>query len=103
MSTSRRFNAITVIQATEESPTLASLAARARDAHARLTAIQDLIPADLRPSVKAGPTENGVWCVLVTGSAAAAKLRQLTPAFLVRLKAQGWSVETLRIKVQART
>ncbi|MBO9652185.1 MAG: hypothetical protein J7605_27060 [Variovorax sp.] len=98
----RRFHAITVLQATEESPTLASLAARARDANARLAAIQDLIPAELRANVKAGPAEDDVWCVLVTGNAAAAKIRQLGPAFLSRLKARGWDVATLRIKVQAR-
>ena len=97
-----RFNAVTVFQATEGSPTLASLTARARDAAERLSAIQDLIPADLRPSVKAGPAEDDVWCVLVTGNAAAAKLRQLAPAFQSRLKARGWHVATLRIKVQAR-
>ena len=97
-----RFNAITVFQATEGSPTLASLAARARDAADRLAAIQDLIPAELRPSVKAGPAEEDVWCVLVTGNAAAAKLRQLVPAFLSRLKSRGWHVATLRIKVQPR-
>jgi hypothetical protein len=102
MPASRRFNAVTAIQATEQSPTLASLVARARDAGDRLAAIHDLIPADLRPSVKAGPAEDGAWCLLVAGNAAAAKLRQLTPAFLARLRTQGWSVETLRIKVQAR-
>lgn len=98
----RRFNALTVFQATEESPTLASLTARARDAAERLAAIQDLIPVELRPSVKPGPAEDDVWCVLVTGNAAAAKLRQLVPAFLSRLTARGWRVATLRIKVQTR-
>lgn len=96
----RRFNAVTLLQATEESPTLANLAARARDASARLAAIQDLIPAELRPGIKAGPAEGDVWCMLVSGSAAAAKLRQLAPLFLSRLKARGWDVATLRIKVR---
>jgi hypothetical protein len=96
----RRFNAVTLLQATEESPTLASLAARARDANERLAAIQDLIPAELRPGVKAGPAEGDVWCMLVSGSAAAAKIRQLAPLLVSRLKARGWDVATLRIKVQ---
>lgn len=96
----RRFNAVTLLQATEESPTLANLAARARDANERLVAIQDLIPAELRPGIKAGPAEGDVWCVLVSGSAAAAKLRQLAPLLVSRLKARGWDVATLRIKVQ---
>lgn len=96
----RRFNAVTLLQATEESPTLANLAARARDANERLAAIQDLIPAELRPGIKAGPAEGDVWCMLVSGSAAAAKLRQLAPLLVSRLKARGWDVASLRIKVQ---
>jgi len=99
----RRFNAVSVFQATEESPTLASLTARARDADERLAAIRDLIPAELRPSVKAGPAEDDAWCMLVTGNAAAAKLRQLAPAFQSRLKSRGWHVATLRIKIQTRS
>jgi hypothetical protein len=98
----RRTHAITVIQAAEESPTLASLAARARDANERLAAIEDLIPVELRPNVKAGPAEDDAWRLLVTSNAAAAKLRQLIPAFLSRLKTRGWDVATLRIKVQMR-
>jgi hypothetical protein len=98
----RRFNAVTLLQATEASPALASLASRARDANDRLAAIEDLIPAELRPSVKAGPAEGDAWSLLVAGNAAAAKLRQLTPAFLARLQERGWRVDTLRIKVRAR-
>jgi uncharacterized membrane protein YqiK len=95
----RVHQAITVLQATEESPTLASLAARARDANQRLAAILDLIPAELRASVKAGPAEGDAWCLLASGNAAAAKLRQLAPAFQSRLKERGWNVATLRTKV----
>jgi len=97
-----RFNAISVIEATENSPTLASLAARARDANERLAAIRDLIPSELRAGVKAGPAEGDSWCVLVSGNAAAAKLRQLAPVLQARLKTRGWDVATLRIKVQTR-
>jgi hypothetical protein len=98
----RRFNPVTVQQATQDSPTLASLAARARDAQQRLRAIEDLIPAELRASVLAGPAEGESWCLLVQGSAAAAKLRQLTPVLVTRLQAKGWAVATIRLKVRAR-
>jgi hypothetical protein len=98
----RRFNPVTVQQATQDSPTLASLAARARDAQQRLRAIEDLIPAVLRASVLAGPAEGESWCLLVQGSAAAAKLRQLLPALVTRLQAKGWAVATIRLKVRAR-
>lgn len=98
----RRYNAITVLEATEGSPTLASLAARARDANERLAAVQDLIPPDLRPAVQAGPAEGDIWCMLVNGSAAAAKLRQLAPMLQSRLRSRGWDVATIRIKVLSR-
>ncbi len=98
----RRFNPVSLQQAAQDSPTLASLAARARDASERLEAIQELIPPEMRPAVQAGPVEGNSWCVLVQGSAAAAKLRQLIPMLQSRLKAKGWDDVTLRIKVLAR-
>jgi len=98
----RRYNAITVLEATEGSPTLAGLAARARDASERLAAVQDLIPPDMRPAIQAGPAEGDVWCMLVHGSAAAAKLRQLAPMLQARLKSRGWEVATIRLKVTTR-
>ncbi|WP_371434890.1 hypothetical protein [Polaromonas sp.] len=98
----RRTAPFTLQQAANESPTLAGLLARARDASARLKAIEDLIPAEMRAALQAGPAEDDVWCVLVTGSAAAAKLRQLSPMLVSRLKSKGWDVATIRIKVQTR-
>jgi hypothetical protein len=99
----RRLNpAVTLLEAAEGSPTLASLAARARDANERLAAVQDLIPAEMRAAVQAGPAEADVWCMLVNGSAAAAKLRQLAPMLQARLKSRGWDVSTIRIKVMSR-
>lgn len=98
----RRFNPLTVLEATEASPTLASLAERARDSAERLRAVEDLIPRELRPGVQAGPAEGEEWCLLVSGNAAAAKLRQLAPMLVGRLRVRGWHVSTLRIKVRSR-
>lgn len=98
----RRFNPLTVLQATEASPTLAALAERARDAAERLRAVEDLIPRELRAGVQPGPAEGEEWCVLVGSTAAAAKLRQLVPMLLGRLRMRGWQVSTLRIKVRSR-
>lgn len=98
----RRFNPLTVLQATEASPTLAALAERARDAAERLRAVEDLIPRDLRAGVQAGPAEGEEWCLLVGSNAAAAKLRQLVPMLLGRLRLRGWHVSSLRIKVRSR-
>jgi len=102
MSIHRRFKPQTVQQAADGSATLAGLLARARDAGERLRAVESLIPLEMRPAVKAGPTEDEVWCLLVQGSAAAAKLRQLAPALVARLNTKGWKVTSIRIKVQAR-
>lgn len=55
----------------------------------------------MRPAVQAGPAEGDVWCLLVNGSAAAAKLRQLSPMLVTRLRSKGWDVNTIRIKVQS--
>ena len=85
----RRFNPFTLQQAADGSPTLAGLLARARDSAERLQAMEELIPADMRAAVQAGPAEDDVWCLLVQGSAAAAKLRQLAPTLVTRLKSQG--------------
>ncbi len=95
-----RFNAVSVQQAAKQSPTLASLASRASDAQQRLDAVSDLIPGELRGAVRAGPADGSSWCLLVESSAATAKLRQLTPALMARLKTRGWVVESIRLKVQ---
>lgn len=98
----RRLTPFTLQEAADDSPTLANLMARARDASARLEVVQDLIPPEMREAVQAGPAEGDTWCLLVRGNAAAAKLRHLAPTLIARLKAKGWAVDSLRIKVQAR-
>ncbi|MBN8756536.1 MULTISPECIES: hypothetical protein [Variovorax] len=90
---------ISLQQAAEGSPTLGSLMARARDTAERLKAVEGLIPPAMRGAIQAGPAEGDVWCLLVQGSAAAAKLRQLAPMLVTRLKNRGWDVASIRIKV----
>lgn len=99
---SRRSQAYTLLQASEESPTLAGLMARARDSQARLQAIAPLLPPGLRAAVQAGPVQEGEWCLLVQGNAVAAKLRQMVPMLLARLRTQGWDTGSIRIKVTGR-
>jgi len=101
-SVNRRFNPLTVLQATEASPTLAALAERARDSAERLRAVEDLIPRELRAGVQPGPVEAKEWCLLVGSNAAAAKLRQMVPMLIGRLRVRGWHVNTVRIKVRSR-
>jgi hypothetical protein len=59
-----------------------------------------LIPTSLRSAIKAGPIDGDAWCLLVEGNAAAAKLRQVLPALLDRLRDRGWEVNSIRLKVQ---
>ena len=96
----RRHYAIPLQQATQESPTLARLTALTRESSDRLKAIEALIPPLLRPALQAGPIEGTCWCLLVRSNAAAAKVRQLLPAFQAHLRSQGWEVSSIRLKIQ---
>lgn len=98
----RRHQAIPLQQAAQESPTFALLMARVRDSSERLLAIRSLLPAPLRANVQAGPIEDGIWCLLVSSNAVAAKLRQMLPAFQAHLNSKGLAVAAIRIKVQNR-
>ncbi|AVO40563.1 hypothetical protein [Simplicispira suum] len=96
----RRNHAVTLQQAADEAPMLAQLSALVQDSSARLRAIETLIPAALRTSVRAGPIDGTHWCILVKGSSAAAKLRQLQPTLEAHLRSKGWEVSAIRIKIQ---
>ncbi|MFN4119631.1 hypothetical protein [Acidovorax sp.] len=96
----RRHYAVTLQQASQESPTLARLTALTRESSDRLKAIELLIPAALRPAVLAGPIDGDSWCLLVRSNAAAAKIRQLLPALQAHLRSRGWEVNAIRLKVQ---
>jgi hypothetical protein len=98
--TTRRNQAVTLQQATLDSPTLARLTELSRDSVARLQAILPLIPPALRASLTAGPIEGATWCLLLDNNAAAAKLRQMLPAIEAHLRSRGWAVEAIRLKVQ---
>jgi hypothetical protein len=99
-SSHRRPHPVTVLQAAEDSPTLARLAQLARESAERLKAVEFLIPTPLRTAVRAGPIEGSDWCLLVDNNAAAAKLRQVIPALRAHLCARGWQVNSIRLKVQ---
>ena len=96
----RPHHSVTLQQASQDSPVLARLAELTRDSVARLDAIAPLIPAALQPSVKAGPIDGLVWCLLLDNNATAAKMRQLLPALLFHLRAKGWMIDSIRLKVQ---
>jgi len=96
----QRQRSVTVLQATQETPMLARLTELSRDSVARLGAIQSLIPIALRSSIKAGPIDGPVWCLILDNNATAAKVRQLLPAIEAHLRTRGWEVNSIRLKVQ---
>lgn len=98
----RRRQPVPAHQAVEEAPTLARLMQLVRESSERLAAIQPALPPMLRGSIQAGPIDGGSWCLLVDNAAAAAKLRQLLPALLARLRTRGYEVEEIRLKLGAR-
>ena len=99
----RRHYAITVEQASQETPQLAQLVALTRESSARLKAIEPLLPPALRSTLQAGPIDGDSWCILVKNNAAAAKMRQLLPALQAHLRSKGWAVNAIRLKIQTKT
>ncbi len=91
--------AVSAHDAAQNAPTLAHLAKLSRESSNRLKAIEPLIPESLRPAIKAGPIDEKNWCLLVSSNAAAAKIRQLLPALEGRLLAEGWKVNSIRLKI----
>lgn len=96
----RRHQTFSLLQASEDSPTLLRLTELTRDSVARLKAVQPLIPVTLRASVKAGPIDGLVWCLLLDNNATAAKIRQLVPSLESHLRVKGWAIDSIRLKVQ---
>ena len=96
----RRKQPISVQQAAQDSPTFARLSSLAADSTARLRSVQFLIPFALRTTIKAGPIDGSVWCLILESSAAASKLRHLLPALEAHLRSKGWDVQSIRLKVQ---
>ncbi len=98
-SSPRLHQAVTFSQAVENSPSLARLAGLVQESSDGLRAVESLIPEALRPAIQAGPIEDGVWCLLVSSNAAAAKVRQLLPLLQTRLTDKGWKVTSIRLKI----
>ncbi|MFZ2308593.1 MAG: hypothetical protein WAW73_20985 [Rhodoferax sp.] len=96
----RRNHSYTLLQATQDSPTLARLTGLVAESTARLQSIEALIPVALRSAVRAGPIEGTVWCLILDNNAIASKIRQLLPALESHLRAKGWEVSAIRLKVQ---
>ncbi len=88
------------MQAAHESPTLSHLTQLALESNDRLKSIEPLIPQGIFKTMKAGPIDGATWCLILDNNAAAAKVRQLSPAIQAHLRTKGWNIDTLRLKVQ---
>ena len=95
-----RNHSFTLLQATQDSPTLARLTELVLESSARLKSIEALIPITIRKAVQAGPIEGSVWCLILDNNAIAAKIRQLRPSLESHLRTKGWDVSAIRLKVQ---
>ena len=80
---------------------LASLLARVRASQARLDALADVLPGQLRQHLRAGPLDDEGWTLLAANAAVAAKLRHLLPTLAETLVAKGWQATAIRVKVQS--
>lgn len=98
-NTGRLSRSWTVLQATQQSPTLARLAELAAESTAKLQCVAPLLPLGLRNCVKAGAVDGPVWCLVVDNNSVASKVRQLLPALLAQLRSKGWDVAEIRLKV----
>ena len=103
MTQNRLKHSLSVLQATQSSPTFARLAELAMESTARLKTVETLIPVALRGAVRAGPIDGTSWCLILSNSAVAAKIRQLVPSMQAHLQSRGCEVTAIRIKIQTTT
>jgi hypothetical protein len=85
--------------ALSRSEPLGRLLQRLRESKDCLEAVRALLPAGLADEVRAGPLDDKGWTLLVSGSAAAAKLRQVMPLIEAELLASRQRVVTVRVKI----
>jgi Dna[CI] antecedent, DciA len=86
-----------ISEAIDGAPTLARLASQVKQSGDMLRDVRELLPMTIQ--VQAGPLQDQQWSLLVNSSAAAAKLRQLLPSLLGRLKQRGWPVDRIQVKI----
>lgn len=86
-------------QAIGEAPALSRLTHLVDQSAQMYRCVQGLIPPALQTHVRPGPLNEQDWCLMVTHSSAAAKLRQLVPLIRTRLQREGWAVTSVRVKI----
>ena len=82
---------------------LGLLLRRLQESRAHYDTIALLLPPTLRADVRAGFVDGDCWTLLAAHNPAAAKLRQMLPDLLQRLREQGWQGTSIKVRVQPRT
>jgi hypothetical protein len=94
-------NAMRIQDALSRSAPLLHLTELLRESEARFNAIREFLPATLATHVKPGPLDAEGWSLLAANASVAAKLRQLRPRLEDGLRAKGWQVTSIRIRVHS--
>ena len=55
--------------------------------------------AALLAQLQSGPIVDGLWTLLVSQPAVAAKLRQWVPAVQAHVRSKGWPIERVEVKI----
>ena len=95
-------DALRIEQALQLSAPLARLRERVEDSNARFEAIRPSLPLAMSAHVKPGPVDEQGWSLLAANASVAAKLRQLQPRLEQIVRDHGWTVSTIRVKVESR-
>jgi hypothetical protein len=95
-------DALRLEQALQLSAPLARLRQRVEDSNARFEAIRASLPPAMAAHVRPGPVDEQGWSLLAANASVAAKLRQLQPRLEEIVRERGWTVSTIRVKVESR-
>jgi hypothetical protein len=94
-----RGHAVPAAQAAMGSGILGPLLRQAQVSQACLQALRSVLPPALLAQLQPGPIVDGLWTLLVTAPAAAAKIRQWVPALQAHVRSKGWPVERIEVKI----
>jgi hypothetical protein len=95
-------DALRLTQALQLSAPLARLRQRVEESNERFEAIRAALPTAMAAHVKPGPVDEYGWSLLCANASVAAKLRQLQPRLEQIVRDHGWTVGTIRVKVESR-
>ena len=94
-------DALPIDSALGRSDVLQDLQRRLRVSAACLQAARELLPEALGTELRSGVLDEKGWNLLVSSSAAAAKLRQWLPLLQEGLKQRGLEVSAIKVRVQS--